>query len=81
MTKSGFDRLQRNTLSRRGVIGLASAGTVLTFWQRKVHGFPLPSTTLTASRQLKLPIATRPAHRSSSTPRPMCGGVPAAFVR
>jgi predicted TIM-barrel fold metal-dependent hydrolase len=40
MTKSGFDRLQRNTLSRRGVIGLASAGTVLTFWQRKVHGLP-----------------------------------------
>jgi hypothetical protein len=40
MTKSGFDRLRRNTLSRRGVIGLASAGTVLTFWQRKVHGLP-----------------------------------------
>jgi len=40
MTKSGFDRLQRNTLSRREVIGLASAGTVLTFWQRKVHGLP-----------------------------------------
>ena len=40
MTNSGFDRLQRNTLSRRGVIGLASAGTVLTFWQRKVHGLP-----------------------------------------
>jgi len=40
MTKSGFDRLQRYTLSRRGVIGLASAGTVLTFWQRKVHGLP-----------------------------------------
>ena len=28
MTKSGFDRLRRNTLSRRGVIGLASASTV-----------------------------------------------------
>lgn len=40
MTKSGFDRLRRNTLSRRGVIGLASAGTVFTFWQRKVHGLP-----------------------------------------
>ena len=40
MTKSGFDRLQRNTLSRRGVIGLASAGTVHTFWQRKVHRLP-----------------------------------------
>ena len=40
MTNSGFDRLQRNTLSRREVIGLASAGTVLTFWQRKVHGLP-----------------------------------------
>jgi hypothetical protein len=40
MTNSGFDRLRRNTLSRRGVIGLASAGTVLTFWQRKVHGLP-----------------------------------------
>jgi uncharacterized protein len=40
MTNSGFDRLQRNTLSRRGVIGLASAGTVVTFWQRKVHGLP-----------------------------------------
>jgi predicted TIM-barrel fold metal-dependent hydrolase len=40
MTKSGFDRLRRNRLSRRGVIGLASAGTVLTFWQRKVHGLP-----------------------------------------
>ena len=40
MTKSGFDRLRRNTLSRRGVIGLASAGTVLAFWQRKVHGLP-----------------------------------------
>jgi uncharacterized protein len=40
MTKSGFDRLRRNTLSRRGVIGLASAGTVFIFWQRKVHGLP-----------------------------------------
>lgn len=42
MTKSGFDRPRRNTLSRRGVLGLASAGTVFTFWQRKAHGLPAP---------------------------------------
>jgi predicted TIM-barrel fold metal-dependent hydrolase len=40
MTKSGFDRPRRNTLSRRGVLGLAGAGTVFTFWQRKAHGLP-----------------------------------------
>jgi predicted TIM-barrel fold metal-dependent hydrolase len=40
MTKSGFDRPRRNTLSRRGVLGLAGAGTVFTFWQRKVYGLP-----------------------------------------
>jgi predicted TIM-barrel fold metal-dependent hydrolase len=40
MTKSGFDRPRRNTVSRRGVLGLAGAGTVFTFWQRKVHGLP-----------------------------------------
>jgi predicted TIM-barrel fold metal-dependent hydrolase len=42
MTKSGFDPPRRNTLSRRGVLGLASAGTVFTFWQRKAHGLPAP---------------------------------------
>jgi predicted TIM-barrel fold metal-dependent hydrolase len=40
MTKSGFDWPRRNTLSRREVIGLAGAGTVFSFWQRKVHGLP-----------------------------------------
>jgi predicted TIM-barrel fold metal-dependent hydrolase len=40
MTKSGFDRPRRNTLSRREVIRLAGAGTVFSFWQRKVHGLP-----------------------------------------
>jgi predicted TIM-barrel fold metal-dependent hydrolase len=38
MTKIGFDRPRRNTLSRRGVLGLAGAGAVFTFYQRKVHG-------------------------------------------
>src|ERR1700738_4949284 len=40
MTKSGFDWPRRNTLSRREVIGLAGAGAVFSFWQRKVHGLP-----------------------------------------
>ena len=40
MTTSGPDRPRRITPSRRGVLGLAAAATVFTFWQRKAHGLP-----------------------------------------
>lgn len=42
MTKSGLDRSQRQILTRRRALELASGAAVFTFWQRKAHGFPGP---------------------------------------
>ena len=40
MTTTVFSR-PRITLSRRGLLGLASGATVFTFWQRRAHAFPV----------------------------------------
>ena len=42
MTKSGLDRSQRRTLSRRHVLELAVGVTGFTFLQRKAHALPAP---------------------------------------
>jgi hypothetical protein len=81
MTKTTFSRLRDTTTSRRGLLRLASGASVFTFWQRKAHSFPALDRYVDRSRLSELPIATRPAHRSLSTPKPMCGGAPAASVR
>jgi hypothetical protein len=40
MTKTVVRQPRKNTVSRRGLLGLASGATAFTFWHRKAHSFP-----------------------------------------
>lgn len=42
MTKTVFNRPRNATISRRGLLRLASGASVFTFWQRRAHSFPAP---------------------------------------
>ena len=40
MTKTVASQSRKHTVSRRGLLGLASGATAFTFWHRKAHSFP-----------------------------------------
>ncbi len=62
MTKTGFDRPRKITISRRGLLGLATGATVFTFWQRRARSFPAPE------RYLDRIAAERIADRDAARP-------------
>src|SRR5438067_2665160 len=61
MTKSVIN-WPRITLSRRGLLGLASGATAFSFWQRKAHTFPA------AERYVERVAAERIADRDAARP-------------